>query len=65
MFYFCTRKMNHLIDNDMEVISKILMAIFNLVVQFIGFIVLFYMLSFAVLCIFTHSNKSNTAYATA
>ena len=49
----------------MEVISKILMAIFNLVVQFIGFIVLFYMLCFAVLCIFTHSNKSNTAYATA
>lgn len=47
----------------MEVISKILMAIFNLVVQFIGFIVLFYMLCFAVLCIFTHSNKSNTAYA--
>ena len=28
----------------MEVISKILMAIFNLVVQFIGFIVLFYAL---------------------
>ena len=65
MFYFCSRKMNHLIKNDMEVISKILMAIFNLVVQFIGFIVLFYMLCFAVLCIFTHSNKSNTAYATA
>ncbi len=41
------------------------MAIFNFVMQFIGFIILFYMICFALFCIFTHTNSTNPPYATA
>lgn len=41
----------------MEIISKIIMTVFNFVVQFIGFVLLFYMLCFAMVCIFTQPEK--------
>lgn len=45
----------------MEVISKILMAVINFVIESIGFILIIY--SFAILCIFTHNDKKKAAYA--
>ena len=42
-------------------ISKILMAVINFVIESIGLILIIY--SFAILCIFTHNSKRKTAYA--
>jgi hypothetical protein len=44
----------------MAIISKILMALFSLVVQIIGFVLLFYMFCFAIFCVFTNSNKTKS-----
>lgn len=44
----------------MEIISKILMGISYLVVQFIGFVLLTYLLFFAVVCIFTNRQPNKT-----
>ncbi len=45
----------------MEIISKILMAIINFVIESIGLLLIIY--SFAILCLFTHENKRKSAYA--
>ena len=44
----------------MEVINKILMAVFNFVIESIGFILIIY--SFAILCLFTHNDRRKAAY---
>ena len=45
----------------MVIISKILMAVINFVIESIGLILIIY--SFAILCIFTHNDRRKTAYA--
>ena len=45
----------------MEVISKILMAVINFVIESIGFILIIY--SFAMLCLLSHNDRRKAAYS--